>query len=83
MSEKNYTHKIVMFDVNSKQRVAKFESLENAAKAVYEAGNMAQESSVALFGDDKGTTFNLNNIVQMNDIEVVACSGRDQENTDD
>lgn len=71
MTDKKYTHRIVMFDVNSKERVAKFESLENAVKAIFEAAEMAQESSVVLFGDDEETTFNLDNIVQINPVEVI------------
>ncbi|MEG2291787.1 MAG: hypothetical protein RR936_06860 [Carnobacterium sp.] len=67
MDEKNYTHKIVMFDVNSAKRVAYFESEENLDKAFLNACQMP----IPLFGDDEGTTFNLNNIVQMNSVEEI------------
>ena len=67
MTEKNYTHKIVMFDANSAKRVAYFESEEILDRAFLNAYQMP----IPLFGDDEGTTFNLNNIVQMNPVEVI------------
>lgn len=61
MTEKNYTHKIVMFDVNSAKRVAYFESEENVT--------LGEGSS--FFMDDKGVIFIVNNMVQINPVEVI------------
>ena len=66
MTEKNYTHKIVMFDVNSSKRVAYFESGE-WAKTFETWAVMLNTKFVA---DNTGTRFNMNNIVQMNPVEV-------------
>lgn len=67
MTEKNYTHKIVMFDVNSAIRTAIFTS-ESEAESMH--SNILR-SSFHGFTDAQGTYFNLNNIVQMNPVEVI------------
>lgn len=67
MDEKNYTHKMVMFDVNGKVRTALFTS-ESEAESVH--SNILR-STFHGFTDAQGTYFNLNNIVQMNPVEVI------------
>lgn len=66
MIEKNYTHKIVMFDVNSAVRTAVFTS-GSEAESVHT--NILRSTFDGLT-DAQGTYFNLNNIVQMNPVEV-------------
>lgn len=67
MTDKKYTHKIVMFDVNSAKRVAYFENEKNAK--VFE--DLAPEDNVKFASDDSGVNFNMNNIVQINPVEVI------------
>lgn len=67
MTDKKYTHKIVMFDVNGLVRNARFESEANLDRAFLNAYQMP----IPIFGDDEGTGFNLNNIVQINPVEVI------------
>ncbi|MBC9788602.1 hypothetical protein [Carnobacterium maltaromaticum] len=72
MPEKNYTHKIVMFDVNSAKRVAYFKSLENARRTDLETLKIVGEVPMFLvLRDDKNVLFNLCNIVQINPVEVI------------
>lgn len=67
MTDKNYTHKIVMFDVNSAVRTAKFES-EQEANCF---NSCAMLMNVKFVVDNSGTRFNMENIVQINPVEVI------------
>lgn len=69
MVDKKYTHKIVMYDVNSAKRVAYFDSGEAAygfSCAFYQTSDCFKLSAC----DSEGTTFVINNIVQINTVEV-------------
>ena len=68
MTEKKYTHKIVMFDVNSAKRVAFFTREEMAVKFYNEIFCEYHKPI-----DDFGTMFNIDNIVQINPVEVIRC----------
>ncbi|SBO18623.1 hypothetical protein [Carnobacterium divergens] len=65
MTDKKYTHKIVMFDVNGLVRTARFISEEWADNI------MEHEIVTEGFFDSSGTYFKLNNIVQINPVEVI------------
>ncbi|TFI70098.1 hypothetical protein [Carnobacterium divergens] len=70
MTDKKYTHKIVMFDVNSAKRVAVFDSGEAAygfSCVFYQTSDRFKLSAC----DSEGTTFVINNIVQINPVEVI------------
>lgn len=68
MTKKNYTYKIVMFDVNSAKRVAKFETLTDAQEFI---GAASWDMYTQLYEDSTGKLFNVANIVQINPIEVI------------
>lgn len=67
MTEENYTHKIVMFDVNGKVRTALFNSEENSKFN----RKWMKATGTNFYYDDAGVGFNLNNIVQINPVEVI------------
>ncbi|MFS7399021.1 hypothetical protein [Carnobacterium maltaromaticum] len=67
MTERNYTHKIVMFDVNSAKRVASFKSLENA---IMFKKSIDFNKKSRFKKDDANMMFNVDNIVQINPVEV-------------
>lgn len=67
MTEKNYTHKIVMYDVNGKVRTALF-----CAKTPPELILRAVcNDEYRMIKDDAGSIFNIANIVQINPVEVI------------
>ncbi|MDZ5759365.1 hypothetical protein RAK27_11890 [Carnobacterium maltaromaticum] len=67
MTEKNYTHKIVMFDVNGKVRTALFTS----EKSYKISRSWMRATGSNFYFDDAGVGFNPNNIVQINPVEVI------------
>lgn len=72
MTDKKYTHKIVMYDVNGLVRTARFESEEQANnfQKWIESWSWSEKVSTRLIGDSSGKAFNMNNIVQINPVEV-------------
>ncbi|MGX4631304.1 hypothetical protein JNUCC71_01425 [Carnobacterium divergens] len=67
MTDKKYTHKIVMYDVNGLVRTARFESENQAIHFIDWA--VMQDTKFA--SDNSGIRFNMNNIVQINPFEVI------------
>lgn len=67
MTDKKYTHKIVMFDVNGLVRTARFTSEKSSG--LHWKWKKAMGSD--LYIDDAGVGFNMNNIVQINPVEVI------------
>lgn len=67
MTEKNYTHKIVMFDVNGKVRTAVFTNKEKAESFISTAFN----EEYKLVKDSAESIFNIANIVQINPVVVI------------
>lgn len=63
MTDKKYTHKIVMYDVNGLVRTARFTDVTTAISRRYLSSRYLLDSS--------GTAFNMNNIVQINPVEVI------------
>lgn len=66
MTEKNYTHKIVMFDVNSAVRRARFTDDESA----FDTRQLIMNGR-NLIVDDAGEMFIINNMVKINAVEVI------------
>lgn len=73
MTDKKYTHKIVMYDVNGLVRTAMFESEDQANnfQEWIESWSWSKEVSARLIGDSSGKAFNMDNIVQINPVEVI------------
>lgn len=67
MTDKNYTHKIVMYNVNGVEKVIYFET-EEWAKS-FEAWALAIVNKHVK--DSSGKRYNMNNIVQINPVEVI------------
>ncbi|TFJ45123.1 hypothetical protein CKN73_01380 [Carnobacterium divergens] len=73
MTDKKYTHKIVMYDVNGLVRTARFESEKQANNFQnwIESWPLLEKLSTRRIGDSSGEAFNMNNIVQINPVEVI------------
>ncbi len=67
MIEKKYTHKIVMFDVNSAVRTAIFTDKKKADLFF----TTAFGEEFVLVKDSAESIFNIANIVQINPVEVI------------
>lgn len=67
MTDKKYTHKIVMFDVNGLVRTARFESEKRADN--FTSFTMLKTRGFLI--DDSRTKFSLDNIVQINPVEKI------------